>query len=160
MIDGLRRIHLSSYFLVGFLGLCGFARAFDIYPSFAEWYGTMENAFKILQSQEDKLLDPASANAIVVWPREWRTAARPEDQVLETEKLHDPLSVSVAENCRTAILSGAVLLAVARRGSSPGDEQYDRIARKYIQDAVNCESGLNIPHPENGFRARLADRHK
>jgi len=119
----------------------------------------MEKAFKILQAQEDKLLDPAKVNTIVLWPKEWRTTVRPKDEVLDAEKLRDPLAVNTAESCRNALVAGALLTVNARRGNwSPGNEQDDLSAKLYIQMAAACENGLNIPHPVNSFRARYIDQ--
>jgi hypothetical protein len=161
MFYKLRILYVCS--LATFIPGSQLARAWDKAPSFSEWRETMEKAFKIFQAQEDKLLDSNDAKTIVFPPREWRTAVKPYDEVLEAERQHDPAAVQTTETCYNALGFGAALVLKVR-GMIPsgdtaigldGDVPYDKFATAYIKLAEECENGLHIPHPVNKLRVRF-----
>jgi hypothetical protein len=148
-------------FIISALGVINPARALDE-PSFAEWRGVMEKAFRNFQGQEDKLLDADSAR-ILTWEKGLRTSARPENSAIEAERKRDPQAVAALEACRNALLLIAVLRLKAQGLLQPGrdnplnidgDIPFDQYARLYIGFAETCEGGLHLPSPANAFRTR------
>ena len=86
-------------------------QARDSSLSFIQWRSNIEEAFKVLQSQEDKFLSPETAKMFVPWSHELGTAARPDETVMANE---NPSAVNAVETCRKALMLGAALWLKAK----------------------------------------------